>query len=152
MVKKISDGVVINAPLSVILPRVTKPDKKAIVNMNNYRNWHYVVSNQIKKAYKAAVRPQLIGLRFDEPIYLSFKLFKKDKRRGDRANVLSIHEKFFCDALTECGCIEDDNDLFILNTNYSTGGVDRENPRVEITITTDWVSPYPDLEKKNNDK
>jgi Holliday junction resolvase RusA-like endonuclease len=124
------------APLQVFLPRKTKEDKKVIINLNGYRNWHYIISNEVKKKYKEAIKSQLNGLKYTEPIRLTFKLFKGSKRISDRANVLSIHEKFFCDALTECGVIDDDNDEFIKETKYISGCIDRENPRVEITIAT----------------
>ena len=52
----------------------------------------------------------------------------------DRSNVLSIHEKFLCDALTECGCIKDDNDSFLESSHYYTGNIDKENPRVDIDL------------------
>jgi len=125
------------APLFIYLPRKTKPDKKIIINLNNYRNLHYIINNETKKEYKEVIKKQLKGLKYTEPIRLYFKLFKGSKRISDRANVLSIHEKFFCDALTECGCIVDDNDEYILSTHYSSGEIDKENPRVEITIATE---------------
>jgi len=107
-----------------------------ILNLNQYRNWHYINSNNAKRAYKESLKPQLENLKFDKPITLHFKLFKGSKRRIDRANVLSIHEKFFCDAMTEYGCIPDDNDEFIKETKYTSGSIDKDNPRVEITIAT----------------
>ena len=72
-------------------------------------------------------------MRFNA-IKLSFALYRANNRLVDRANLLSIHEKFFCDALVECGCIEDDNDDIIVSTYYYTAGIDKENPRVEIFI------------------
>lgn len=124
------------APLFVMLPRKTKEDKKIIINLNGYRNWHYIISNEAKKKYKLAIREQLRGLKYNTPINLTFKLFKGSRRKSDRANVLSIHEKFFCDALTEYGVIEDDSDEFIGETRYCSGGLDKLNPRVEIMIST----------------
>lgn len=124
------------APLTISLPRKTKKDKVCSINLNSYRNWHYIVSNQIKREYKNQVASQLDGLLFDKPIKLHFVLYKSSNRKIDRANMLSVHEKFFCDALTECGCIVDDNDEYILETKYTTGGVDKDNPRVEILIST----------------
>lgn len=70
-----------------------------------------------------------------EKISLEFVLYKKDKRRQDRANALSIHEKFFCDALVEGSFIGDDSDNYIESTTYRTGGIDKENPRVDIYVT-----------------
>jgi len=123
--------VVIQVPLYISANR--PGSKKYYLNLNNYRNWHYQVSNNLKVKYKEMVAPQLEGLSFKR-IGIQFILFWGSKRRVDRANVLSIHEKFFCDALVEAGCIEDDNDTFLEYTHYTTGGIDRENPRCEIWI------------------
>ena len=124
----------IEVPLFVILPRKTKDDKKVIINLNYYRNWHFQISNQVKEKYKEQLEDKLKGLKFKDHIKLHFILYQGSKRRVDRANVLSIHEKFFCDALTAYGCLKDDNDNFIEETKYTSGGVDKENPRVEIFI------------------
>lgn len=124
----------IDLPLFVTLPRKTKADRKFIINLNNYRNWHYLVSNQIKESYKVSLHDKLSGIKFKGKIKLHFVLYQGSKRRVDRANVLSVHEKFFCDALTAYGCIADDNDNFIEETRYTSGQVDKENPRVEVII------------------
>jgi len=124
-------------PLYVVLerkrPRADGKIKKDYINLNLYRNWHFQKSNQIKKRYKEIAYPQIKDLRFNA-IKLSFALYRANNRLVDRANLLSIHEKFFCDALVECGCIEDDNDDIIVSTYYYTAGIDKENPRVEIFI------------------
>lgn len=103
-------------------------------NLNNYRNWHYQVSNNLKIAYKDIAEERLVLVCVEPPIRLHFILWKKDKRKVDRANVLSIHEKFFCDALVELNYIPDDNDDYITSSHYYTGGIDKINPRVEIWI------------------
>ena len=82
--------VVITCPLFVMLPRKTMADKKYIINKNNERNWFFVVSNNIKKAYKEALREQLEGLTFTHPIKLKLVYFKASNRRSDRTNVLSL--------------------------------------------------------------
>jgi len=126
--------VTISMPLFVMLPKKTMKDKKVIINLNNYRNWQFILNNQIKKAYKEIAEPKLEGLKFGLPVKLTLTLWRGTLRRTDRANVLCIHEKFFCDAMTECGCIPDDCDEYIYSTKYITGGIDREDPRVDITI------------------
>lgn len=126
---------IIQIPLFVLLPRKTMPAKKYMINLNEYRNWHYIVNNQIKEKYKEQLEARLKGRKFKDKITLTFTFYKGRNARIDRANVLSIHEKFFCDALTAYGCIEDDNDDFIEETRYRSGGLDRENPRVEVLIT-----------------
>ena len=121
-------------PLAVFVPRKTMPPKKYIINLNNYRNWSFIVNNIVKKAYKEALTEQLSWLKLNTPIDLTFTYYKGSKRLSDRSNVLSIQEKFLCDALTEFWVIKDDNDEFISATHYKSGWIDKENPRVEVTI------------------
>ena len=102
--------------------------------MNGYRNWHFQISNDLKRIYCESLEKELKGKILSTPIDITFTLYKKTKRKTDRSNILSIIEKFFCDALVEYGCIIDDNDDYIGGTHYKTGGIDRENPRVEILI------------------
>ena len=79
------------------------------------------------------MRGQLYHLKFKR-VGLNFILFNADKRKSDRANKLSVHEKFLCDAMVFYGCIQDDTDEFIIYSNYSSGKIDKKNPRVEILI------------------
>lgn len=130
-----------SVPLYVLIPRKTMEPKKYIINLNYYRNWQGHQNNAIKIAYKEQLKDILEGVKFPHRITIEFKLWKGSSRRGDRANVLSVHEKFFCDALTEYGCIPDDNDDYIESQTYRTGGIDRENPRVDITITEYQEAP-----------
>jgi len=124
------------SPLAVYLPRVTKKDRKMILNKNNERNWHYIVNNQVKIGYKQAMESQLQPVTaLKNPIFIVLTYFKPTKRRSDRSNVLCIHEKCFLDAFVEAGWIEDDNDDIVLWTTYQGGELDRDNPRVEITVT-----------------
>lgn len=135
MAQREPQEITISVPLFVLVPRKTMEPRKYILNLNYYRNWQGHENNNIKIAYKEMIRQSLEGLNFPYRITIEFKLWKASNRRGDRANVLSVHEKFFCDALTEFGCIPDDNDNYIESQTYRTGGVDKDNPRVDITIT-----------------
>ncbi len=119
------------APLSV--PQSKK--KKFILNLNVYRNAHFMTLNTVKKRYKAALEEQIKALPvFEKPIQIVYRLFPKTKRRTDIGNVLSVHQKFFEDALTEFGKIADDNYLYVPRTAQIFGEVDPSNPRVEIEI------------------
>jgi len=125
-------------PLAVYLPRKTKPPKKCIINLNNYRNMHRMVENQVKRAYAAIAVPKLqeAGVKVP-PGYracLTYVMFTASARRIDRANVLTIHAKYAEDSMTEAGCFPDDNDEWIESQTFRTGGIDRDNPRVEIGI------------------
>jgi hypothetical protein len=124
----------VNSPIAVYLPRKTKKDRRIALNLNIWRNLHYIVSNQAKQAYRDLMKEHLDGLVFSEPIALTFVLFKQNKRQIDRSNVLCIVEKCFCDALTYYKCIPDDNDEFIISTSYFTGKLDKDNPRAEVYI------------------
>ena len=109
--------------------------KKHSINLNQYRNWHYQVSNQIKSKYQDIASSQLKNHQFKKykKISLDFIIYYGSKRKSDRSNFLSIHEKFFCDALVKMQVIEDDNDLFIESSHYYSG-YDKNDPRVEIFV------------------
>ena len=121
--------------MAIYLPRKKTKDKRIALNLNTYRNLHYLTNNHVKVAYCKAMNKQLSGVTFETPIALQFDLFKQSRRKTDRSNILCIVEKFFCDALVHYGCIPDDNDEYITSSFYTTVEIDKENPRVEI-----WIS------------
>jgi Holliday junction resolvase RusA-like endonuclease len=126
--------IVIKLPLVIIIPRKTKADKRAIINLNNYPHWHHFTYNEIKKLYKEELEEQLKDLKLEGRIKIEYSLFKKSKRPSDRMNVGAVQDKFFCDALTEHGCIEDDNDEIILGQSFGQTKIDKDNPRVEAKV------------------
>ena len=121
----------IHAPL-----RVNQSKKKYFtLNLNQYRNAHYFTLNTAKINYKEILKPQIEKLPvIDVPVEITYKLFPATKHLTDVANVCSIHDKFFCDALVELGKLEEDNYLWIPSVRYLFGEIDRSNPRVEISI------------------
>ncbi len=116
-------------PLSIQIGR-----KKLSINLNTYRNLHFLVSNKLKIEYSRLIHAQVKEVKKYDKISLRFTLYPPNKMRRDRSNYLSIHEKFFCDAIVSAGIIEDDCDKYIISSFYSTGIVDKDNPRVEIEI------------------
>lgn len=122
-------------PLFITIPRKTKADKKAIINLNNYPHWHFITYNQIKKIYKEVLAEQLSNLKLEGKIKITYTLFKGSNRKSDKMNVNAVQDKFFCDALTEYGCIEDDNDDIITEQSFKPTQIDIKNPRVEAIIT-----------------
>jgi hypothetical protein len=131
------ENIKIILPLTVVLERKTKADKKMIINLNNYPHWHFITYNEIKKSFKDKLSDSLDGLKLSGPIEISYKLFKGSKRKSDRANVLAVQDKFFCDALAFYGCIDDDNDDVIVRQIFESTEIDLINPRVEAIITCD---------------
>lgn len=118
------------SPLKV---KVSK-NKYFILNLNNYRNTYYRTLNNAKINYKAAVALQLKDKPFYPSVGIIYQVYKGDKRRHDIGNVLSVHQKFFEDALVELGKVPDDNSDLIPLVVYLDGGIDREAPRVDIEV------------------
>ena len=126
---------IIISPLFVMLPRKTKKASKRVsLNMNTYRNLHHRTSNDAKKAYTELVREQLIDLDIQTPVEITYKVYKASNRRLDKMNVISVVSKFLLDAITEYGCWEDDNDIYVKTETILPTELDRVNPRVEVII------------------
>ena len=124
---------ILHAPLEVVI-HGRKKTEKFILNLNNYRNAHYQILNKAKIAYKDAMASQILELDLLGVVKVYFKLFPATRRLVDIPNPLSIHDKFLMDALVGLGKLKDDNYKHYVNTDYSFGCVDKDNPRVEITI------------------
>jgi len=62
-------------------------------------------------------------------------VYYANKKGTDLDNFVGMARKFFQDALSEFGLIEDDNTNIIIASSEIYGGIDRENPRVEAEIT-----------------
>lgn len=124
----------LTSPLYVVR---NKKGTKAYLNLNNYRNWSFIVSNGLKKKYKSVMTPQIMNLqKVNYPVKLTYVLYPATKRLCDVANVCSVIDKFVCDAITELGIWEDDNYQFVPEVTYKFGAIDKENPRCEI-----WIEP-----------
>lgn len=105
-----------------------------ILNLNNYRNTYFRTLNVAKIKYKQAIVDQIQDKPRYEKIAILYRVFKGDNRRFDIGNVLSIHQKFFEDALTECGKIPDDKSSILPLVVQMNGEVNIDNPRVDIYI------------------
>lgn len=125
----------ITSPLFVDLPRKTKKNKRVYININTYRNLHYLVNNQVKKAYLEAIKQQLVGVTIPTPVNISYKVFKPSKRKLDKMNVVSITSKYLLDAVTELGCWIDDSDDYVKTETILPTEYDKNNGRVEVIIT-----------------
>ena len=81
------------------------------------------------------MKPQLTGLKpIDRPISIVYGLYVKDSRRRDFCNITYVVSKFFEDALQKYGVIVDDDITHYVMCTHKYMGVDKENPRVDITI------------------
>ena len=81
------------------------------------------------------MKPQVLKLpRFKEPVVLTFTMYPPSKRRYDLDNWGSVTAKFFQDTLVEHEKLTDDDASVITKVTFVPGGVDKSNPRIEITI------------------
>lgn len=128
-------GMIITAylPTHIEIGKIKK--KKYPLNLNHLRNAHYQQTNKAKKIVHDLVSKQLKEYRFSKfnKIEIYFTLYKGSKRKIDRSNVLSVAEKFFCDAIVGLQIIEDDNDNFIESSHYFSA-YDKNDPRIECEI------------------
>jgi hypothetical protein len=113
----------------------TSVNKVFILNLNNYRNAHHFTLNKAKKLFNDEVEPLLQGInkRFKK-FELVYTVYKNDERKCDVNNICSIVDKFFCDVLVEKKIIVDDDYKHLPQSTFKWGGVDAENPRVEVEI------------------
>jgi len=125
---------VLECPTYVVLPMKTKKDKKISINLNTYRNLHYLVESKAKKLFKEIMRKQLEGVEIQTPVEVSYKVFKASNRKLDKMNVISITSKYLMDAITEFGCWEDDDDTNIKKEILLPTEVDKNYPRVVVEI------------------
>lgn len=109
----------------------TKKDKKLLVGLNNYRNWHHYLSNAIKVYYHELTKEK-IGKNTFTKVRMHYRVYVA--RGGtDGPNIRSIMEKFILDGLVECGALQDDSIEF-LKGDTSEYFTDKENPRFEVDI------------------
>ena len=104
------------------------------INLNSYRNAHYQLLNKTKILFKESIENQLEPLPYFNSCKLFYVLYPKTKHLQDIANICSIADKFFCDAMTEMGKWDDDNYEIVKEVNYRFGSIDKDNPRVEVFI------------------
>lgn len=102
----------IKVPVYLWINYKTKPRKRVYLNMNGYRNWHFYLSNQLKKDFKASISKDL-NFKTSYINEMTYQLYWKDKRKRDKMNYYAVIDKYFMDALVENNCIKDDNDSFI---------------------------------------
>ena len=102
------------------------------LNLNEYRNTHYRILNNAKINYKEVMKKQIAKAKRLGKALFVYTVYPGSKRIFDIGNICCIHEKFFEDAFVELGKLEDDNANFLPLVVYMYGGIDKENPRVDI--------------------
>lgn len=113
--------------------------KKFILNQNHYRNTHFRDLAKAKALFTKFVCDldliaEIGGAPFSKPVRFHYEYWAPRKHTYDRMNVLSIADKFLCDALIVAGILEDDDYKKVLTPTFENMGVDRGNSRLEVTI------------------
>lgn len=113
---------------------VTKT-KTHYLNLNGYRNWQFQLNNQLKKLFKITVAEDIRNLKpVGGPIRITYKIFYPTKRAFDVDNIGAVISKFTMDALVEFGVLEDDNYTIVPEVRFEFGGIDKDNPRCDVTL------------------
>lgn len=102
-------------------------------NLNSYRNAHHMVLAKAKREYAKIIKEQLKDVEPFERIQVTLTAYPPTARAFDPDN-MAPHIKFTLDAIVDMRVIEDDNYKFVVRTIHEVGGIDKENPRVEIKI------------------
>lgn len=124
----------IKLPIKVIRKRKTMKDKNVYINLNTYRNWHFTVSNMIKKQFGDLIRGEVEKLPEFKSVRLIYKLYKKTKVRCDLVNSTCIVDKFFQDVLVECNKIPDDSVNYVSSVTFTFGGYIKEESHIICDI------------------
>ena len=91
------------------------------------------IANNCKKKFKEDIK-HLLDFKLEGKVKIDYEYYAPDKRKRDLMNVISVIDKFFQDAMVESGCIEADDISIVVEVNSRYIGIDRENPRLEVTI------------------
>lgn len=130
-------------PVDIVYGYSKKKEKenKFTINLNSYRQHGscFFIMNKVKQLFHEQIKEQIEALpKLKTPIRCKYIVYKKDKRKFDVNNICTIADKFALDCLTEAGKIPDDNYEYYLGFGEcSFGGIDSENPRIEMIITED---------------
>lgn len=131
------DKIIIYCPLAVALTS----NKNFNLNLNEYRNAHYYSLNKAKVTFKEVVQSQIDTLPLCNIIEIDYVLYTRSSRLVDINNLISITDKFLCDAIVESGKLPDDNYNHLPRTSSFFGGIDRSNPRIEAHIVIKELQP-----------
>lgn len=140
---------IVSVPISV---QVTKK-KKFYLNINNYRNANHFILARAKVLFHELVAPLVKHIPAHGRVDLIYTLFVGSNQLIDTNNVCSVVDKFFSDVLVNVGILEDDNCHIVKDTKFTYGGIDKSNPRVEVTIAPhahEGNSTNPTTQRTNN--
>jgi len=112
----------------------TSSKKQTALNLNVYRNLHHRSHHALKKKFEKLATDLLGDIPPMGRIRLHYSVCPQTRRRLDIMNVCSVIDKYFSDALTENGIIEDDDYTHLDFVSCGFGGL-APKEHVLVTIT-----------------
>lgn len=106
----------------------SRTGKMFIASSEKFNEWHEKALREVclfSKAAKYRNKPR------KNPLSIRMSFYNKDNRRHDLDNMVSS----VLDLLVDAGYLEDDHCKIVSSMLVVFRGVDRKNPRVEVTIT-----------------
>jgi Holliday junction resolvase RusA-like endonuclease len=108
------------------------PSKKNSKQIFMAGNRPVIMPSKLYKAWHEEMMWKMKGIKpIKGKVKLSMTLYAKDRRNGD----LSNRFESIADLLVDAGVIEDDNWNIVHKVEMIFGGIDKDNPRAEVTIT-----------------
>lgn len=98
--------------------------KPVNIPSKRYKEWHELAFWEVKRQIKNLDIP-------NEPLWILATFFPRTKRRFDLSNAFES----VADLLVDAGIISDDNCYVLPRVSLLFGGVDKENPRVDIEVS-----------------
>ncbi len=124
----------VRVPTNVVLVGKRTDDRKIYLNLNWYRNENFHILNKVKVTFAELVSKDIQHLPKFEAVHLVYEVFAGTSREFDVANVGSIVDKFFSDALVSADKLEDDNYNVVLSASYRFGGITKGDPHCLVHI------------------
>lgn len=122
--------------LTFSVPLRVKVSKKKyfILNINNYRNAHHRVLSSAKRTFTDYILDLSLDFVPFDKCKLHYRYYPASNRKYDSMNVVSVIDKFVCDALIKKGVIRDDNYKIVEFPTFTPMPPDRDNPRMEVSV------------------
>ena len=113
----------------------TKPNRTFLLSINWYRNAHYFLQNAVKQSMTAIIIPQLTKLPTITGKYkVAYNYYYKNAA-SDLPNVGPLASKWLLDIAQSVSKVSQDNVKYLVQETYTVVAQDKDNPRIEATIT-----------------
>lgn len=112
---------------------VKRQPSTILVGLNKYERMHHQPRNKMKQFYYALIRSKLALKPLKGKIATHYTLYYKNKT-CDAPNVVAVIDKILMDALQNYNIIEEDNVQTYISSSWCVGGIDKDNPRIEVEI------------------